>query len=129
MGKWIVRIFLVGLIGVGGYGFYDFYKAGYLSAPETSEDSFLLSFKSGFRAVMVGFGDRDEERRYLGYPADVSPIYKKDWSTCRRPSDDELKALEASDPDVPGIRWEAICEIDADGDVFIRGWVATVPRI
>ncbi len=129
MGKWIVRIIVVGFLAFVGYQTYLYYDAGYFSAPEISDDSFLVSFNSGFRGVMEGFGPEDYDRRYLGYAKDVSSLYEEVWSTCRRPTDAELKGLEENGHQLPGIRWEAICEIDADGDVFIRGWVASIPDI
>jgi hypothetical protein len=46
----------------------------------------------------------------------------KTWNRCRAAF---LTHVEIG----PGGRLDAICEIDADGDVFVRGWVASVPDL
>ena len=79
---------------------------------------------------MRGFGDKDRNRKYLSYQAeDVPPWYQDTWSNCRKPNQGETAAFESEVNMGPGGRYEAICEIDADNDVFIRGWVISVPKL
>ena len=66
----------------------------------------------------------------MSYDAsDVPTWYRETWSICRKPSGDEVAALEAAVDMGPGGRVDAVCEIDADADVFVRGWVVTVPDL
>ena len=99
--------------------------------PELADGAFPLSYKSGFRGILVGLEDVRPERKYFAYHAENVPEwYQKSWSTCRALTDDELLQLNNSSANLgPGGRWEAVCEIDADGDVFIRGWIASVPDV
>jgi hypothetical protein len=127
MWKWVLASVM--LAGVG-YVSYDYYRGGFVSAPALQDGDFLLSYKSGLRAVMRGFGERQQDRRYLGYPSpDVPSWYDETWSICRKPSAQELESFEANSDLGPGIRLDAVCEIDADGDVFVRGWIASVPDL
>ncbi len=127
MWKWLI---IIAVLAGGGYVVYELDSKGFFTMPEMSEDSFPVAFDSGFRGVMTGFGEREDDRRYLGYAAkNVPTVYEEVWSNCRRPTDQELEAFEQDGSDLPGLRWEAVCEIDADGDVFIRGWVASIPRL
>ncbi len=129
MVKWIVSVFLLGLIGFGGYVVYEMEKYGYFDVPEMPENSFPVSINSGFRGVMVGFGGDEGDRDYKGIGNEDTPSwYTETWSTCRRPTDEEMAELNEKTYG-PGWRWEAICEIDADGDVFIRGFVGSVPSL
>lgn len=120
------------ILGGAGYSFYTFYTGPFYSAPTTGDEDFLLAFKGegALRGVMRGFGDKDQTRKYLSYQADNVPRWYQDtWSNCRKPSRDEAAAFESEVNMGPGGRYEAICEIDADNDVFIRGWVISVPRL
>jgi hypothetical protein len=93
------------------------------------EGAFPLSYANGLRANMVGLPDQRDTRRYFGYPFDV-PFYLEDaWSTCKAPTEAEIAQIEAEKPSRPGERVEAVCRIDADGDVVVRGIVTTVPRL
>jgi len=79
---------------------------------------------------MVGYGSKEPDRRYLGYPADDVPQwYQKTWSICRQPTVPELESFEVHAETGPGSRLDAVCEIDADGDLFVRGWIVTVPKL
>lgn len=76
------------------------------------------------------FGNRDELRKYISYDAsNVPEWYRETWSICRIPESDEAAAFEAAVDMGPGGRLEAVCEINADGDVFVRGWMVTVPDL
>lgn len=68
---------------------------------------------------MRGLGPERDDRKYLGYVAQNVPNWYKDtWAICREPTDEELSSFDANSGVGPGGRLEAICEIDADGDVL-----------
>ena len=126
--RWIAALIMTGI----GYSFYEFYTGPYYSAPSINDDDFLLAFDGevGLRGVMRGFGDRDETRRYMSYGGTDVPIWYQDtWSNCRRPSPDETAAFERAVNMGPGGRHEAVCEINADDDIFVRGWIISVPNL
>jgi hypothetical protein len=50
--KWVVRAVTIAVIGFIGYAGYDFYRADYVNAPPLQDGDFLLSYKSGLKAVM-----------------------------------------------------------------------------
>lgn len=129
MWKWIGRAVLLMVLVGGGYAANEYYSGGFHKLPPMPEGAFPLSFKNGFRAIMVGVEDLRSTRRYRGYPAkDVPDWYEETWSTCRSFSDEELKALERTSDFGPGHRWEAVCEIEAEGATLVRGWIASVPE-
>lgn len=126
--KWIVLVAV--LIGVGFLG-YDQYRAGHFTRPPMPNGAFSLSYKNGLRAIVVGIPDEKSARRYLGFIAEV-PFYLEDaWSYCRRPRDDEQENVSTfmKGRDWPGERFEAVCEIDVDGEVVVRGWITSVPKV
>ncbi|MCO5135265.1 MAG: hypothetical protein M9908_13160 [Phyllobacteriaceae bacterium] len=128
--KWVVRLVVVAAVGLAGYAGYDYYRGGFFDAPELEDGDFLLSFRSGFRAVMRGIKDERETRRYLGIGAESVPSWYEDaWSICRAPSAVELDEFSQSGGYGPGSRLDGVCELDADGEVFIRGKVITVPKL
>lgn len=117
---------LMGAMYIG----YDYYRAGFHTAPDLQPGDFLLSYSNGLRAVMTGVKDEKDDRTYLGYPAaNVPSWYLDTWSICRPPTDAEEQDFTSQVKIGPGGRLDAICEINADGDVFVRGWVASVPDI
>lgn len=114
------------------YDYIRYRQAGYTNIPELEEGDYAITFEnSSFRGVMKGVGDERKDRLYLGISADVPEWYEETWSVCRPPSEDEHGRLEEriAKKVGPGSRFEAICEIDADGDIFVRGWVVSVPRL
>ncbi|MBO6552508.1 MAG: hypothetical protein JJ926_01690 [Roseitalea sp.] len=128
--KWIFRAALAAGIGFAGYVGYDYYRGDFINAPDLEDGEFLLSFRSGFKAVMRGIEDERETRRYLGLDAeDVPSWYQEWWSICRTPSAATVSHFERTGGLGPGSRLDGVCEIDADGDVFVRGYVVTVPKL
>jgi len=98
--------------------------------PDLPEGSFPLSYKSGFRAILTGIDDERASRKYLAYSANGVPSwYENTWSNCRTPTKDERRQLKNTIDIGPGGRWDAVCEINADGDIFVRGWIASVPKL
>lgn len=124
------RLGLLAVLLGGGYVGYTAYKMGYFSMPELHEGDFPVGFKSGFKGVMRGFAGEGEGRHYLGISADNVPSwFQEPWSECRPPSEDERRRIEATINPGPGSRFDAVCEIRADSEVFVRGWVFSVPRL
>ena len=116
--------------GFVGYGAYYYYRADYHNAPYVGEDGFLLSFEGGFKAAMRGIPDELINRRYLGqYNPDTPTVYEDSWSICRKPTEQEAELFANYEGRMPGQRLDGICEIDADGDVFVRGWVYSIPDV
>lgn len=127
MWKNILGVLVLGWIGYSGY---DYYTGPFYDAPPKNEGDFLLAFKGGVRGVMRGVGDRDQSRKYMSYDADNVPEwYMETWSICRKPKGDEVSEFESAVDMGPGGRLEAICEIDADGEVFVRAWMVSVPDL
>ena len=130
MKKWLIRGVLVLVVALGAHTAYTYIRGGYLTAPPLEQGDFRLSFKNGLRAMMREIHDDRPSRKYLAVvPLDVPRWYEKAWAECRPPFLDELARFEAGREMGPGMRTDAICEINADGDVFVRGWVLSVPRL
>jgi len=129
MSNWVGRVILLAVIAGVGWVANDYYRAGYHTMPKLPEGAFWLSFKNGLRGIVVDAEDVRPERNYYGYPAEDVPRWFVDtWSTCRPLTDEESAFLEAEADRGPGHRWEAVCEIDADGETVVRGWLASVPN-
>lgn len=125
---------IVGALLLAGVGFavYEYYTSPFFDAPELQEGDFLLAFKGegSLKGVMHGIDDERSQRRYLAYEArDVPTWYRDTWSFCRKPSEGELSSFLSGVDVGPGGRLDAVCEINADGDVFVRGWIASVPDL
>ncbi|UOA32182.1 hypothetical protein DSM110093_01966 [Sulfitobacter sp. DSM 110093] len=130
MVKKLLLISALAVAGYFGYDTYKMYKGGYFSMPELGPNDFSLSFKSGFRGVMRDIPDHRPARRYLASQASGVPEwFQETWSECRRPLEKEQTAFEQQLDVGPGGRLEAICEIDAGGDIFVRGWFISVPNL
>lgn len=134
MWKWLLTAGLLAGLGYLGYDYYEYKQAyreaGFDTMPVLQAGEFPVSFQaSGFRGVMRGLEDERDSRKYLGYPADVPKWYEESWSYCRAPSDEERRGFLQAVDIGPGGRFDAICEINADGEVFVRGWVISVPDL
>jgi len=124
------KVLIVIVLGMLSYEAYQYYRAGYFTAPPLEDGDFRLSFKNGFRAVVKGVENEKYERIYFGWPASNVPDWYEDtWSICRPPSADEIETFEVQENLGPGGRLDAVCEIDADGDIFLRGWIVSVPDL
>ncbi|MEV8468216.1 hypothetical protein AB0T83_15685 [Fluviibacterium sp. DFM31] len=128
MWKWLKRGILAVLVIFIGYEVYVYFKAGYHRVPERPIGSFLLPFGE-VRAIMIDVEDVRPERRYFAYPAmDLPEWYQGAWSVCRPVTDPERQEFEADLDPGPGVRWEAVCEFEADGETVFAGIVFSVPR-
>jgi len=125
--KWLL---LIAVLGFGGYAAYGYVEAGYHTRPEMPAGAFSVSFPSGLRGIVVDLPE-DMNRRYLGLALDVPSYLEKTWSRCRPPTQEEgpqvVQLMESRE--LPGARFEAICEIVLDGDLVTRGMLISVPRV
>lgn len=149
MGKWIIRLVLIGVIGFIGYLGYLSYQKGYFNLPELSESSYSISFRNGFRAIVVDpevthslefappffrrLSAANPDRRYFGIPMDVPSWFEDTWSFCHPPTDEERAEIERGMPDdlkreLIGGRLDAVCKIDTDGENLWRGLIYSVPE-
>lgn len=149
---WKTKLIILGVVGYAAYGAYDYYKAGYFELPELADGSYHLSFKNGFRAIMLDaevsdssnaagpavlrdLGRANPDRKYLGVPSDVPPWFEDVWSTCANASNDDRTFYEKSMPetikrDLVGARLDGICTIEVeDGEKLLRGLIYSVPRL
>lgn len=128
MWKWLL---VAAIVGGGAWSAYDAHLHAVFDVPEDMPDgAWTFASRSGFRAILIDIPDDRENRAYRAYPNSKTPEwFIKTWATCRPISDAQLSAiLAAPGTKQPGLRWEALCEIEADGDRFVRGWIASTPR-
>ncbi|KAA0921021.1 hypothetical protein FLO80_02285 [Aquicoccus porphyridii] len=149
MWKWIICLVLVGITGFIGYAGYHSYQKGYFNLPEFSETSYALSFRNGFRGIVVDpevsnplessprFFRRlnlaNPERRYFTLAFDVPSWFEKTWSFCHPPTDEERAVIERDMPDevkreIIGGRLDGVCKIEVDGESIWRGLIYSVPK-
>ncbi|MFM2349573.1 MAG: hypothetical protein RIR04_539, partial [Pseudomonadota bacterium] len=50
---WVSKLISVGFLGFVGFGAYDLYRYGYFDLPDLPEGAYTLSFKNGFRAIVL----------------------------------------------------------------------------
>lgn len=129
MSKWLGRGIVAIFLAFAAFSGWSFFRFGLHKQPIVPEGAFWLSYSSGFRGIVVELEDARPNRAYIAYSAeDVPPWFQKTWSTCRPLTEDERTVFEAEADRGPGHRWEAVCEIDADGVTVVRGWIASVPN-
>lgn len=123
---------VIKLIAVGAFGYlgYDYYKAGLHTRPEIPSDSFSLSFVGGPRVIVQGLPDESQTRKYIARRIPSVPEWFKDsWSFCVKPSEVEAtEILERVRPG-PGMRLDAACALDADGDTVPTAYIFSVPKL
>ena len=130
MRNWSFRLAALLAVAYVGYEGYVTYNMGILSRPELPPNTFSLSYKSGFRAIIEGEDQRDNGRKYLAFSAaDVPNWHIDSWSFCRKMSNEELSGMFGTKNTGPGFRWEGVCEIDLDGEPLTRGWIGSVPDV
>lgn len=131
MWKWVRRVVFAVVIAGGCYAAYDAYRAGYHTRPDMPEGAFSISYKNGMRAILVDVPNEQKSRRYFGFPTDV-PFYLKDaWSYCSPPTEEEGEQVASfmKTREWPGERFEAVCKINVDNDVVLRGLITSVPKL
>ena len=142
---------LVGVLVAGCIAFfaYDSYVGGYFSVPELPERAYLISFKTGLRAIVldVEATDRSLEsapkffrrlalanpnRKYLGVALEVQPWFEKAWSWCTKPTPDDIKSFSNMPLEFKArfeaAKFEAVCRVKSDGKEIIRGLIFSVEK-
>jgi len=148
--KKLLKVILIGVIGFMGYAAYDSYKAGYFSIPDLPVGAYPISFKNGFRAILIdaevsrpdrGVGmsffrrltAANPERKYLGLPLNVQPWFEDAWSWCKSPTEEEYAGLSSMPEDIRQLfgnaRFDGVCRIDIDGQEITRGLIFSVPKL
>lgn len=126
MWKWVLSFLVVA--GVS-YAVYDFFRAGLNNRPAMPDGAFSISYKNGLRAILVDVPNERSSRRYFGFPAEVAFYLEDAWSFCTPPTDEELAEFTANRKNNPGERFEAVCRIEVDEDVVVRGLITSVPKL
>lgn len=130
MKKWISRTFLVAIVGWAGYSAYVYYKAGLWNRPPVPEGSFWISFKDGTRVIVSDVPNERDTRKYIIRPRTDVPSYFKDaWSFCDPPTLEDAEAINKALPPGPGMRLEAECVLDADGEIIPTGYLYSAPKL
>jgi hypothetical protein len=151
MGKWILRLVLIGVVSFVGYVVYDSYRGGFFSLPDIPDGQYPISFSSGLRAILVDPEVSDpsvgtapkffrrltmanKDRRYLGIPFEVAPWFQDAWSICTAPTDEERTFfLEKMPSDLKAkfgnSRLDGVCRLEIDGKQVLRGLVYSVPHL
>jgi hypothetical protein len=149
--RWILRVLLIGVIGIAGYTAFETYKKGYFSIPDIPDGSYVFSFKSGMRGIVLDADVSDPsvadmpmflrrinfanpDRIYFGVPADLAPWIAGAWSICTSPSEEERISFAASfsedlEQKLAHARFDAVCRIDVDGEEVVRGLLYSVPKL
>jgi len=79
---------------------------------------------------MVDIPEELLERKYIRAPmADVPRWFKDAWSFCKKPTEEEKKQINKIAPPDRGMRLEALCSIDADGEIIRTAIVYSVPKL
>ena len=131
MWKWAGRILFVAVIAWCGLAAYDYYRKGYHTRPDMPPGAFSISYKNGLRAILVDLPNEQGSRRYFGFPYEVPFFLEEVWSFCTPPSDEEAVQLAdvIESRDWPGERVEAVCKIEVDKEIVVRGYITTVPKL
>ena len=126
MWKWALGALIAsGII----YVIYEYLDAGLNTRPEMPKGAFSISYKNGMRAILTGVPNERFSRRYFGYPADVPFYLEKAWSFCNPPTEGESAEFKSAREHNPGERLEGICLIDVDGEIIMRGFITSVPKL
>lgn len=131
MRKWITRGLVLAVACYGGYALWDYYRGGFFSRPDMPEGAFSISYTNGLRAILVDIPDEQSTRRYFGFPQDVPHYLRDAWATCSPPTEEERPNAQKfiADRNMPGERFEAVCRLQVDNDLVIRGLITSVPRL
>lgn len=124
------KVLSLAVAGVAVYLVYDYFRAGLHTRPEMSEGAFSLSFNGGPRVILEGIEDERLERTYMSRSyKDLPEYFDNAWSLCRPPTDAEVDGVLASISLDRGMRLDAVCSLDADGDIIETAVIVSVPRL
>lgn len=113
------------------YAGNQYVRGGWHKLPEMPDGAFPLSFKSGLRAIVLDLPDERAVRRYFGLPTPAPFFVEGAWSLCSPPEGEEIAEAEyfMATLDQKGVRFEAVCRIDVDGEKIVTGVITSVPRL
>lgn len=151
MGKWILRLVLLGVVGSVGFALFDSYRAGYFEIPDLEPNEYPVSFKSGLRAIVIDpevsnnthadapkffrrLANANDKRRYIGVPMNVAYWLEDVWSYCPAPTEEEKRDYRANLPKdwqdvLEFARLEGVCWINVEGEKVLRGLVYSRPAM
>lgn len=148
--RWIGRGAIVVIVAYAAFYTFSTYRAGYFSLPDLPDGAFTLSYKNGFRAIILeaevdnpsmgnapkflrNLSIANRSRKYLSVPYEVQPWFRDAWSWCSPPTPLEISSIDAMPDDfrrsVENARFEAVCKIEVDGKSIVRGLIFSVPRL
>ena len=149
--RWVSRILIVSLIGYIGLLLYEYNRLGIFSMPDLPHGAYYVSFDSGLRGIVLnadvpetstGSGPKflrslsveNRDIRYIGISQNVPSWFANAWSVCEAPTEQERDSIMESLPndtlhELGNARFEAVCQIDADGESLLRGVLFSVPRL
>ncbi len=128
--KIIKRILFFAVVGIVALTAYDYYRLGYHTLPDMPDGAWPLNFSNKTRAIMIGIPDERLERKYIATPmADIPKWFEDAWSSCREPTNEEAEEINTIAPPDRGMRLDALCSIDADGDIIHTAVIYSVPRL
>lgn len=79
---------------------------------------------------MQGMTDESYDRRYVARKITGVPEWFKDsWSFCVAPSEAEANRINEEVRPGPGMRLDAACALDADGDIIPTAYIFSVPKL
>jgi hypothetical protein len=128
--KFLGKVLFLAVGGVAAYTGYGYFRAGLHTRPKMPEGAFSLSFDNGRRVILEGVEDERLERRYMARSyKDLPTYFDGAWSFCHPPTDAEAERITASTSLDRGMRLDALCALDADGDIIETAIIVSVPRL
>lgn len=118
----LLTVLLVGL----SYSAHLFFKFDLGKMPDVPDGGFVL-LVGGVKGIMSGVDDVRPERKYLASkPSDFPEWYEDVWSYCYMPTDTEpMRDYDWG----TGARLEAVCQIEADNERILVGYIISVPDL
>lgn len=131
MWKILKSLIIVSTISLISFSLYDYYRADLHTRPEMPEGAFSISYKNGLRVIIVNVPNERDRRRYFGTPFKVPFYLENTWSFCEPPKlNEEMEANKIlQERNWPGERLDAICKIEIENEIVLRGLITSVPNL
>jgi hypothetical protein len=150
MFRWLIYLFLIVTIGFFGTAALQSYQKGYFNMPDMPEGAYVYSRKDGMRGIVLNaevsrpatnlpkyfrqINVANTERRFFGIPFEVTSWLEDVWSVCTPPSKQERVDFpkvfsESVKQDLAYARFDAVCRIDVDGEIILRGLLYSIPKL
>ncbi|MCB2110890.1 MAG: hypothetical protein H6895_08720 [Defluviimonas sp.] len=89
-----------------------------------------MAFKTGSRLIISGVADERSTRTFfVQRNTEVPAYFAGAWSHRSPPNADEAAHIQQSMPTTPGARLEAVCTIEADGEVILTDLLYSAPKL